>query len=104
MGRACDGFVVLGRILRLGFSPDAVTFTSLIKGLCREGRIMKATQLYKNMIAFGCRPTAVTFGTLIDGLCRTGNTSAALRIHEQMVKGNGENGVTVGPILLVIIE
>ena len=45
-GRACDGFVVLGRILRLGFSPDAVTFTSLIKGLCREGRIMKATCLF----------------------------------------------------------
>ncbi|TXG47706.1 hypothetical protein EZV62_027000 [Acer yangbiense] len=97
MGRACDGFVVLGRILRLGFSPTAVTFNSLIKGLCREGRIMKATQLYKNMIAFGCRPTVVTCGTLIDGLCRTGNTSAALKLLEQMVKGNGEYGVICRP-------
>ncbi|KAK2634036.1 hypothetical protein Ddye_028828 [Dipteronia dyeriana] len=81
IGRACDGFVVLGMILRLGFSPDMVTYNSLIKGLCREGRIMKATCFFKKMIAFGCRPDVITYATLIKGLCQTGNTSVALNLH-----------------------
>lgn len=33
LNRVCDGFVVLGSILRRGCSPDTVTYTSLIKGV-----------------------------------------------------------------------
>lgn len=60
---------LLGIILRRGFSPDAVTFNSLIKGLCVENRIKEATWLFKNMIAFGVRPDVITYGTLINGFC-----------------------------------
>ncbi|XP_031257991.1 pentatricopeptide repeat-containing protein At1g12300, mitochondrial-like [Pistacia vera] len=85
VGRVCDGFVVLGRILRWGSSPSVVTFNSLIKGLCLENRSMEAVELFKKMVVFGVRPNVITCGTLINGLCRTGDTSIALRIHEEMV-------------------
>ncbi|TXG53686.1 hypothetical protein EZV62_018942 [Acer yangbiense] len=90
--RVCDDFVVFGAILRRGFNPSVVTFCSLIKGLCMEGRIMEATRLVKKMVTFGCRPDVVTYGTLIHGLCRTGHTIVALQLHEQMVNGNGKVG------------
>ncbi|KAH9724765.1 putative pentatricopeptide repeat-containing protein [Citrus sinensis] len=71
----------------------AVTFNSLIKGLCVENRIKEATWLFKNMIAFGVRPDVITYGTLINGFCRTGNLSVALRLHKKMVSGDYENGL-----------
>ncbi|XP_031265484.1 pentatricopeptide repeat-containing protein At1g64583, mitochondrial-like [Pistacia vera] len=85
VGRVCDGFVVLGRILRWGSSPGVVTLNSLIKGLCLENRSMEAVELFKKTAVFGVRPNVITCGTLINGLCRTGDTSIALRIHEEMV-------------------
>ena len=53
VGRVCDGFVVFGRILRWGFSPNVVTLTSLIKGLCLENRSSEATRLYKKRLCLG---------------------------------------------------
>lgn len=93
----CDALVVLGNILRRGFSPNVVTFTSLVKGLCAENRIKEATWLFKNMIAFGVRPNVITYETLINGLCRTEYTSVALRLHEKMVSGDDENGLISKP-------
>ncbi|GLT73734.1 hypothetical protein SLA2020_455720 [Shorea laevis] len=39
MGRISDGFLVLGKILRSGYSPNTVTFTALIRGLCMKDKI-----------------------------------------------------------------
>ncbi|XP_031254468.1 pentatricopeptide repeat-containing protein At1g62670, mitochondrial-like isoform X3 [Pistacia vera] len=89
VGRACDGFVVFGRILRWTFDPNAVTFNALIKGfdtnavtfnvfiksLCLENSVTEAIQKLKKMVVFAVRPYVITYGTLINGLCRTGNWS-----------------------------
>ncbi|GAY31710.1 hypothetical protein CUMW_287860 [Citrus unshiu] len=61
MGQVSLGFVVFGRILRSCFTPDAVTFTSLIKGLCAESRIMEAAALFTKLKAFGCEPNVITY-------------------------------------------
>ncbi|XP_031262300.1 putative pentatricopeptide repeat-containing protein At3g16710, mitochondrial [Pistacia vera] len=68
-----DGFAVFGGILKKGFSPDAVTFTCLIKGLCGEKKILESRELFKKMVAFGCRPNVITYTTLIHGLCCVGD-------------------------------
>ncbi|GLT68525.1 hypothetical protein SLA2020_407460 [Shorea laevis] len=36
MGLASDGFLVLGKILRGGYTPTSATFSTLIKGLCGQ--------------------------------------------------------------------
>ncbi|KAH9656891.1 Fertility restorer [Citrus sinensis] len=89
MGRVSHGFVVLGRILRSCFTPDVVTFTSLIKGLCAESRITEAAALFTKLRVFGCEPNVFTYNTLINGLCRTGHTIVALNLFEEMTNGNG---------------
>ncbi|KAH9696327.1 pentatricopeptide repeat-containing protein [Citrus sinensis] len=62
MGRVSHGFVVLGRILRSCFTPDAVTFTSLIKdGLCKEGFVDKAKELLLQMKDKNIKPNVVTY-------------------------------------------
>lgn len=93
MGRVSDGFVVFGRILSSYFSPNVGTFTSLIKGLFVQGRIVDATKLLKKLTAFGCEPNLITYNTLINGLCRIGNTTVALKLVEEMVANKGEFGV-----------
>ncbi|GAY52880.1 hypothetical protein CUMW_145370, partial [Citrus unshiu] len=75
------------------FTPDAVTFTSLIKGLCADSRIMEAAALFTKLRVFGCEPDVFTYNTLINGLCRTGHTIVALNLFEEMANGNGEFGV-----------
>ncbi|XP_031255556.1 pentatricopeptide repeat-containing protein At5g64320, mitochondrial-like [Pistacia vera] len=87
-----DSFAVLGGILKKGFSPDAVTFNCLIKGLCVEFKIMESMELFTKMVAVRCRPTVITCNTLIDGLCKTGKMSVAIKLCEEMAKGNEESG------------
>ncbi|GAY64092.1 hypothetical protein CUMW_230900 [Citrus unshiu] len=87
------GFAVLGESSGPCFTPDAVTFNSLIKGLCVESRIMEAAALFTKLKAFGCEPNVITYTTLINGLCRTGHTIVALNLFEEMANGNGEIGV-----------
>ncbi|GKV01536.1 hypothetical protein SLEP1_g14085 [Rubroshorea leprosula] len=47
MGRICNGFSVLGKILREGCNPNAFTFDTLIRGLCVKQKIGKATGLFR---------------------------------------------------------
>ncbi|KAG6774561.1 hypothetical protein POTOM_021916 [Populus tomentosa] len=75
---ASDGLLVFGR----GFRPNAVTFSSMIKGLCVDDKIGEAVGLFKKMGLFGCWPNVVTYEILINGLCSTVNTSVALKLHE----------------------
>ncbi|GAY34984.1 hypothetical protein CUMW_277830 [Citrus unshiu] len=97
MGSISDGFLVFGSILRRVFAPDAMIFTTLIKGFCTERRILEATKLFKKMVAFGRSPDIITYGTLIKGLCQTGNTIIALNLHEEMINRNDKSGVICKP-------
>ena len=97
MGSISDGFLVFGSILRRVFAPDAMTFTTLIKGFCTERRILEATKLFKKMVAFGRSPDIITYGALIKGLCQTGNTILALNLHEEMINRNDKSGVICKP-------
>ncbi|XP_031283974.1 pentatricopeptide repeat-containing protein At1g64100-like [Pistacia vera] len=92
-----DGYAVFGAILKLSFSPNTVTFTCLIKGLCVERKIMESIELFKRMVAVGCRANVSTCNTLIGGLCKTGNISVAIKLLEEMVNGNKESGVICKP-------
>ncbi|XP_031267041.1 pentatricopeptide repeat-containing protein At1g62910-like [Pistacia vera] len=99
--RGSDGFVVFGAILMLGFSPNIVTFTCLIKGLCVERKIMESMELFKKMVAVGCRADVITCDTLIGGLCKTGKISVAIKLLEEMANGNKESGVICRPYVVV---
>ena len=62
------------------FTPNMVTFNSLIKGLCTEGRILEAARLFKKLNVFCCDPNVITFNTL---------ALVALNLFEEMVNEFG---------------
>jgi pentatricopeptide repeat protein len=44
-------FSVFANILKKGYEPDAITFTTLIKGLCLKGEIHKALHFHDKVVA-----------------------------------------------------
>ncbi|XP_031254467.1 pentatricopeptide repeat-containing protein At1g12300, mitochondrial-like isoform X1 [Pistacia vera] len=85
VGRACDGFVVFGRILRWTFDPNAVTFNVFIKSLCLENSVTEAIQKLKKMVVFAVRPYVITFNVLIKSLCLENSVTEAIQKLKKMV-------------------
>ena len=50
------GFSVLATILKLGYIPDSVILTTLVKGLCLQGNIARAVRLVEDMEKNGYQP------------------------------------------------
>ncbi|XP_019051705.1 PREDICTED: pentatricopeptide repeat-containing protein At1g62680, mitochondrial [Nelumbo nucifera] len=85
--RADLGFSLFGIILKRGYEPDVVTFTTMIRGLCAGNEIAQAMELFYKIIDNGSYMYGVvTYGTIINGLCKTRNTCRALRILREMEK------------------
>ncbi|KDO38704.1 hypothetical protein CISIN_1g047518mg, partial [Citrus sinensis] len=114
MGRVSHGFVVLGRILRSCFTPDVVTFTSLIKvckpdaityntiidGLCKQGFVDKAKELFLKMKDKNVKPNVVTYTSVIRGFCYANDWNEAKRLFiEMMDQGVQPNVVTFNVIM-----
>ncbi|PKI57208.1 hypothetical protein CRG98_022393 [Punica granatum] len=77
------GFAVMGRMLKLGFKPDVVPLTTLVNGLCIEGKLFRAVQLVDVMEDRGSEPDVVTYGAIVKGLVRTGKTDVALSLLQK---------------------
>ncbi|KAJ0520165.1 putative tetratricopeptide-like helical domain superfamily [Helianthus annuus] len=83
-------FGVFGLILKKGFLPDSVSYTSLIKGLLKKNQIFEAVRLFRKMVLLGnvsYTNVSYTYGALISGLCRAGDIDTAIRFHEDVVNG-----------------
>jgi pentatricopeptide repeat protein len=63
---------------KLGFHPNIVTLTMLIKGLCLKGEIHKAIHFHDQVVALGFHLNQVSYGTLINGMYKMGETKAAM--------------------------
>ncbi|KAF2287919.1 hypothetical protein GH714_003219 [Hevea brasiliensis] len=66
-------------------SPDVVTYTSIISGFCKLGKMGEASVLFEEMIRSGINPNVVTFNVLIDGFGKISNMVAAKAMLEKMV-------------------
>ncbi|GAU28897.1 hypothetical protein TSUD_293490 [Trifolium subterraneum] len=73
-------FSVFAKILKKGYEPNAITLTTLIKGLCLKGEIHKALHFHDKVVAQRFQLDQVSYGTLINGLCKVGETRAALQL------------------------
>ena len=68
-------------------SPNVITYTTLIDGLCNDGRPDDALVLWNEMGKKGCAPNKVSFMALIHGLCKCGRPDTALvYLHEMQEK------------------
>lgn len=98
-------------MLKTGCCPDVVTFSTLLRGLCKicaerlpgecghleytilikgivqSGRVNHALVLLREMDNSGardCQPDVVTYNTIVHGLCKHGRVEEALQLFEVM--------------------
>ncbi|XP_031248772.1 pentatricopeptide repeat-containing protein At5g16640, mitochondrial-like [Pistacia vera] len=65
------GYGVVGIDESKRFTPDVVTFNTMISGLCKRGRQRKQMVVGVDG-SRGLQPDVVTFNTMVNGLCREG--------------------------------
>ncbi len=83
-----------------GIHPDLFTYTTLIKGLCLEGRIGDARVVFSLMESYGMECDVVTYSTLIDGYCKAGMLEdAQLLFLEMNTKGCFPDVVTFATLI-----
>uniref|UniRef100_A0A2P2Q6B3 Pentatricopeptide repeat-containing protein n=1 Tax=Rhizophora mucronata TaxID=61149 RepID=A0A2P2Q6B3_RHIMU len=71
-------------MMESGHFPDAVTYTSLMNGMCREGDALGALAMLGEMEAKGCSPNSCTYNTLLHGLCKGRLLDKAIEFYLMM--------------------
>lgn len=62
--------------------PDVSTYTTMIRGFCKVGKVEDAEKLFDEM---RCEKNMMTYNVIIDGLCKNGLVERAQRIIDTMV-------------------
>ena len=71
-------------MLEKNLGPNNVTYSTLIDGFCKQGKLDKAIGLYEDMVKKCIRADPVTYTTLIDALCRAGRMEEARGFVQKM--------------------
>ncbi|KAE8706176.1 Desiccation-related protein PCC13-62 [Hibiscus syriacus] len=67
-----------------GCSPNIYTFSSLMKGYFKAGRVHEAFVCWNRMVREGIETNTVFYNTVIHGLCSNGKVNEALSLSYQM--------------------
>ncbi|KAK1632995.1 hypothetical protein QYE76_007310 [Lolium multiflorum] len=94
--------VLLHRMPHLGCVPDAISYNTVIKGLCDDSRSQHALELLRMMAKqeASCSPDVVSYTTVIHGFLKEGKFSAASNLfHEMVQQGVVPNVVTYSSMI-----
>ncbi|WOL00540.1 pentatricopeptide repeat-containing protein [Canna indica] len=71
-------------MVQSGCQPDAITYSTLIAGLCRAGRVEEALGFLDQMIEDKLLPTVQAFTCIVHGYCSKGRIEVAKRLVSMM--------------------
>ncbi|KAG2410077.1 Pentatricopeptide repeat-containing protein [Vigna angularis] len=78
------------RMSEVGLLPDVVTFNSRISALCRAGKVLEASRIFRDMqmdVELGLpRPNVVTYNLMLKGFCKHGMIEGARGLVDTMKK------------------
>lgn len=72
------------RILSLGYSPNYVTYTSMIRALCLTDQLETAWKIYEVMRDRGTTLDPHLYSILLDGARQAGSIESAIRVVDEM--------------------
>ncbi|CAO2834106.1 unnamed protein product [Amaranthus hypochondriacus] len=71
--------------------PNAITFSTLIAGLCACLKVRDALELKNDMIrVYDIKPTKYVYASLIKGLCECNELSLSFKLKDEMFENNVE--------------
>lgn len=83
-----------------GCEPNVVTYSTLIAGLCKAGRIDDALNLFDQMLQRGCAPNEHTYAPILRACCSEGRIQEAKELIESMSSHNCQPDVVIYNILV----
>ncbi|KAK9286616.1 hypothetical protein L1049_015016 [Liquidambar formosana] len=66
--------------------PDLITYSTIINGLCKAGRLDEAKKKFIEMMGKNLHPDSVIYDTFIYHFCKNGKISSAFRVLKDMEK------------------
>jgi pentatricopeptide repeat protein len=97
-GKASDAINLFLEKTEVG-SPNHVTYTALIQGLCVDNRIFEATKFYLDMRVSGLRPDAFTYIVMLKGHYQAKHTVGVRMLHADMIKMGIVPSAGICPVL-----
>ena len=91
-------------IVYLRLQPNVQTYTIMLKGLCKEGLIEEASEIFEKMDGSGCSPNDHTYNTIIQRLLQHNETSKAMKYLEIMVDKGFSANSTVASMLVDLLS
>ncbi|KAL4298503.1 hypothetical protein AHAS_Ahas17G0007400 [Arachis hypogaea] len=67
-----------------GIDPNIHTYSIIIDGLCKSGRLKNAKEIFEDLSIKGYRPDVKTYTIMINGLCKEGLLHEALAFLSKM--------------------
>merc|ERR1712137_558839 len=93
--------IVFDDLVAHGLRPNAVHYTTFIKGLALGGCLSEATQLLQEMLdSTETAPDLVTYSTLVKAHADRGDVKVALAVFDQMLSQNIRPDVVIFNIIL----
>merc|ERR1712110_957764 len=69
-----------------GLEPDLITFSTILKGYCKNNDLDKALQVAEATKLYGLRCDELFYNTLIGTCVRLGDTAVGVGLFEEMVQ------------------
>ncbi|KAF6988540.1 hypothetical protein CFC21_006059 [Triticum aestivum] len=98
-------YEVIIRLQELGVEADVGTYSTLVTGLCRVGRVGEAWGVLEWMLEVGCRPMVQTYTPIVQGYCREGRVDEAKELMSTMENtGCPPNVVTYNVLIRALCD
>ncbi|KAK4842443.1 hypothetical protein QYF36_021776 [Acer negundo] len=78
-------FELLEEMRAKAIGPSHITYTVVIKGLCKQWKLQEAIRLLEDMYAEGLTPDQITYNTIIQCFCKAKDIKTAFQLHEEML-------------------
>ncbi|KAI3680528.1 hypothetical protein L6452_35300 [Arctium lappa] len=76
----------LDEIFNRGFTPDIVTYGTMIDALCKQERLLDAICVYEDMIKTGKKPNLMIYNSIVNGLSKNLSVDLAKIMVDEMKK------------------
>ncbi|KAK2638768.1 hypothetical protein Ddye_026563 [Dipteronia dyeriana] len=91
------------KLAKEGLLPNAITYTIIINGLCKEGRLEEANDLLLNMEGKSFAPNVITYDTLIRGFLHNDETTKVVKLLHKMAERSIMLDASIASIVIYLL-